>query len=100
MANTHFQKIASRESLDPGKTSKLRWNNPPWGKVFGYFAYPVPPPASGEHGTRTGTVEITKVSCTHFRDNDSEDKQYVYVHVKNSGDEATGYDLYQGWVSD
>lgn len=66
MASIHTRKITSKQSLAPGNTYKHKWNNPPWGTVLGYFAYPVPPSASGPHGTSSGTVEVSRVSCTHF----------------------------------
>ena len=99
MANIHVTQIGNVATLAPGATYVFRWNNPPWATALSYFAYPDPPPASGPHGTRTGSVEITRVTCTHIRDNYNVDKKYVEIHVKNIGGSDTGFDLYQSWIT-
>jgi hypothetical protein len=99
LATIHTQKIETVASLAAGATHHFQWNNPPWGTVLGYFAYPDPPAASGPHGTSQGTVEITKVTCTYQRDNYNGDKKYVKIDITNTGSSATGFDLYQSWIS-
>ena len=99
MATINSQKIGSVASVNPGSTSHFQWNNPPWGTVLGYFAYPVPQAASGPHGSHTGSVQITSVTCTHIRDNYNGDKKYVSIEILNTGTEATGFDLYESWIS-
>jgi hypothetical protein len=99
MATINMKKIAGLASLAAGSTHEFQWNNPPWGTVLGYFAYPDPPAASGEHGTSSGTVQITKVECTWLRDNFNGDKKHVNISVKNTGAQATGVDLYESWIS-
>ena len=100
MATIKKRQIGNVASLGPGETYVFKWNNPPWGTALSYFAYPDPPPASGPHGARTGAVEITRVICTMARNNYEGDKQFVEIHVKNIGDKATGFDLYQSWLTD
>jgi hypothetical protein len=98
MATIHTKKIGNIASVAAGGTSTFRWNNPPWGTVLGYFAYPDPPTASGPHGTVLATVRVTKVECTFLRDNYNGDKQYVDIEIKNSGSHSTGVDLYESWI--
>jgi hypothetical protein len=100
LATIHKRQIGNVPSLNPGETFIFKWNNPPWATALSYFAYPDPPAASGPHGSRAGTVEITRITCTHRRDNDDGDKQFVEIHVKNIGDASTGFDLYQSWLTD
>ena len=60
---------------------------------------PVPPGVTGPHGAASGTVEITKVTCTWLRDNYGGDKKHVNIDIKNTGSGATGFDLYESWIS-
>ena len=99
MATINTQKIGDVATLGPGATYHFQWNNPPWNTVLGYFAYPDPPAASGPHGTSSGSVAITKVTCTHLRDNYNGDKKYVTIDITNTGTHATGFDLYESWIS-
>lgn len=99
MATINTKKIGSVTSLAAGATTNFQWNNPPWGTVLGYFAYPVPPTASGPHGTASGSVQITKVECTWLRDNYNGDKKHVNIDVKNTGSAATGFDLFESWIA-
>ena len=99
MATVHKDKISSFAGLAAGATHQFHWNNPPWDTGLAYFAYPDPPAAIGEHGTRTGSVEITRIVCVHKRDNHNGDHQHVLIDVKNTGSEATDVDLYQIWVT-
>ncbi len=99
MATINKVKIGSVASVAAGATAQFQWNNPPWNAALSYFAYPDPPAASGEHGTRTGSVQITKVVCTYKRDNHNGDTSNVVIHVKNTGSQATGFDLYQSWIT-
>lgn len=99
MATIHSTKIGPRRSLAAGATKTWKWNNPPWATVLSYWAVPVPPTATGEHGTSTGQVEITRVRATHKRDNHNGDKQYVEIQVHNPGSADTQFDLYQSWIS-
>ena len=99
MATINKQKIGSVASLAAGATVSFKWNNPPWDTVLGYFAYPVPPHASGPHGTASGTVQITKVECTWLRDNYNGDKKRVFIEVKNTGPNTTAFDLFESWIS-
>ena len=50
-------------------------------------------------GTSTGAVEITRVTCTHLRDNYNGDKKHVTIYVKNIGSHATAADVWQSWIS-
>lgn len=97
MATIHKQKIVSITSVAANATHRIQWN-PPWDTVLGYFVFPVPPPASGAHGKRTGVVAITKVSCTFVRHNDKADEKFVLIDIKNLGTDATGFDLYESWI--
>jgi hypothetical protein len=99
MAAINSKKIGSVASLAAGSTYDFQWNNPPWDTVLAYFAYPVPPTASGPHGVSTGSVQITKVECTFQRNNYEGDKKYVRIDIKNTGSAATGFDLYESWIS-
>jgi hypothetical protein len=99
MATINVAKIGSVASLAPGASTTFQWNNPPWGSVLGYFAYPDPPHASGPHGASNGTVQITKIECEYLRDNYNGDKKRVFIEVKNTGPNTTGFDLYESWIS-
>jgi hypothetical protein len=99
MATINMSKIGTVASLAAGSTYHFKWNNPPWDTVLGYFAVPDPPAASGPHGTSQGVLEITKVECTFLRDNYNGDKKHVDIYIKNNGSNATGFDLYQSWIS-
>lgn len=99
MSTINKSKIFTIASIAPGATHSTNWKNPPWDTVLGYFAYPVPPTASGPHGTSTGVVEITSISCTHVRDNYNGDRQYVTISVKNLGDHPTAADVWESWIS-
>ena len=99
MATIGMQKIGSIASLAAGSTYSFQWNNPPWNTVLSYFAYPVPPAVSGPHGAASGTVQITKISCTWLRDNFGGDKKHVNIDIKNTGGGPTGFDLYESWIS-
>src|SRR4051794_11235184 len=99
MATISTQKIGSVATLAVGATHTFQWNNPPWGTVLGYFAYPVTPTAIGPHGSAWGVVQITKVECAWHRDNYAGDKKYVSIDIKNTGSGPTGFDLYESWIS-
>ena len=99
MATIHTQKIATVASLAPGATKHVHSSNPPWDTVLGYFAYPDPPAAVGQHGTSSGTVQITKVTCTHLRDNYNGDKKHADIYIQNTGSTPTGFELWQSWIS-
>jgi hypothetical protein len=99
MATISMQKIGSVASLAAGATYAFQWNNPPWDTVLSYFAYPVPPHVTGPHGAASGTVQITKITCTWLRDNYGGDKKHVNIDIKNTGSAATGFDLYESWIS-
>lgn len=98
MAVIQVAKIGTRKSVAPGATKTVKWNNPPWATVLSYTAVPIPAPASGPHGTSSGTVEVTSVRLVHKRDNYNGDKQQVQIDVRNSGSSATEFDLYQSWI--
>ena len=99
MATINVSKIGNVASMAAGSTYNFQWNNPPWGTVLGYFAYPVPLAVSGPHGAAQGTVSITKIECTHLRDNYGGDKKHVNIFVTNTGGKPTGFDLYESWIS-
>lgn len=99
MATIHTEKIGHVASVAPGATHHFGWKNPPWNTVLGYFAYPVPPSPSGPHGAATGSVAVTRVTCTYVIDHYNGDRQQVTVDVLNTGSEPTGFDLYQSWIS-
>ena len=97
MATIQKRKIATRNGIAPGGTRTVNWNYTP-DTVLGYFAYPLTTPASGEHGTSIGSVEITNVRCTWEIHNDKDDKKFVSITVKNVGSDVVGFDLYQSWI--
>ena len=99
MVTIHVAKIGNVASLAAGAIYHFQWNNPPWNTALSYFAYPVPPAATGPHGTRRGTVTITKVECTWLRDNYNGDSKHVDIYILNSGGEETGFDLYESWIA-
>jgi hypothetical protein len=98
MATIQMAKIYSVANVNPGETHRTNWNNPPWSTALAFFAYPVPAAAHGPHGTSSGEVEITGVSCHWLRDNYNGDKQYVTIAVKNTGASATAFHVYQSWI--
>jgi hypothetical protein len=99
MATIHKAKIGSVQSLGPGSTTNFQWNNPPQATVLGYFAYANPPAGQGEHGSAQGSVEIVHVIHTLIKKNDGPNVERVNIHVKNTGTSATGFDLYQSWIT-
>lgn len=99
MATINKQKIITRDSLAAGATMVVTWNNYPEGTPLGYTALPVPAHASGPHGTSSGTVEILHVVFTYQRDNYNGDKRHVDIHVKNSGTSATGFEVWESWIT-
>jgi hypothetical protein len=99
MATIHKAKIGTVQSLAPGSTTNFQWNNPPQATVLGYFAYADPPAGQGEHGSAQGSVEIVRVIHTLIKKNDGPNVERVNIHVKNTGTIATGFDLYQSWIT-
>jgi len=99
MATIGKQKISTVASLAAGGTHVVRWNNYPENSPLGYTAVPVPPAASGQHGTSQGSVEVVRVQLTYQRDNYNGDKRHVDIHVKNTGTTTTGFDVWESWVS-
>jgi hypothetical protein len=93
-----IRKIYSRNGLAPGASQAVGWKKPPQGTVVTYWAVARPPSASGPHGTTSGRVTITKVEHTYTRDNYNSDSWQSTITVKNTGDEVTGYDVWQSWV--
>ena len=93
-----IRKIYSRDGLAPGASELRTWNKPPENTVVSYWAVARPPSASGPHGSKSGTVTITKVEHTYTRDNDDGDTWRSSITVKNTGDDVTGYDVWQSWV--
>lgn len=99
MATINQQKIYSHTGLAAGASVTYTWKNYPQHTTLTYFAEPVPPAASGPHGVATGIVEITRVVVTYQRNNYEGDHRNVEIHVKNSGTQATGFDLWESWIS-
>ncbi len=98
MANIHRAKIHTIESLAPGAKTRFKWKNPPAG-VIAYFIFPNPKTPSGQHGVTHGTVEMGKVTTHNTEDNFNEhEPSYVAFDVTNTGDEATGVDIFQTWL--
>jgi hypothetical protein len=93
-----IRKIYTRNGLAPGASQSVGWKKPPENTVVTYWAVAKPPAASGSHGTSSGTVTITKVEHTYTRDNYNGDTWRSNITVKNTGDEVTGYDVWQSWV--
>ena len=93
-----IRKIYSRDGLASGASEARSWNKPPENTVVTYWAVARPPAASGQHGTTSGKVTITKVEHTYTRDNYNQDSWKSFITVKNTGDEVTGYDVWQSWV--
>ncbi len=98
MATIGKRKIKTFDTIQPGDTVNVIWNASA-DTVLSYFAYPVVPTPSGEHGSKHGTVEVTRVTCYRLRDNDGEDKLQTQIYVKNVGDQPCGADLWQSWIS-
>lgn len=98
MATIEKRKIYTFSTIAPGSTKSFTWNAPA-DTVLGYFAYPVVPTPSGPHGSESGRVEVTRVTCYHLRDNDDSDKLQTKIYVKNVGDKPCGADLWQSWIS-
>ena len=49
MAAINSEKIGHGDNLAPGQTFTFTWNNPPWGKVVSYVAFPaVKSPGRGQ----------------------------------------------------
>jgi hypothetical protein len=94
----NFRKIYTRTGLGPGESETRTWNKPPENTVLTYFAYAKPPAASGEHGTKRGTVAITRVEHDYLRDNHDGDDWEARITVRNTGDQTTGYDVWQSWI--
>jgi hypothetical protein len=98
MANVHRTKIHTIESLAAGAKYRFQWNNPPAG-VIAYFVVPNPKTPSGQHGVTHGTVEMGKVTTHRTKDNFNEhEASYSAFDIVNTGDEATGVDIYQTWL--
>ena len=54
---------------------------------------------SGQHGVTHGTVEMGKVTTHNTEDNyNAHEPSYVAFDVTNTGDEATGVDIFQTWL--
>jgi hypothetical protein len=97
MATIGKRKIHTFGTINPGSTVSVTWNAPA-DTVLSYFAYPVVPTPSGQHGSARGTVEVTRVTCFHLRDNYDSDKLQTKIYVKNVGDSPCGADLWQSWI--
>jgi hypothetical protein len=98
MANIQRAKIHTIESLAAGSKYHFKWNNPPAG-VIAYYIVPNPPTPSGQHGVTHGTVEMGKVTTHRTKDNFNEhEARYSAFDIVNTGDEATGVDIYQTWL--
>lgn len=54
--------------------------------------------APGSSETTSGKVTITKVEHSYTRDNYNQDSWKSWITVKNTGDDVTGYDVWQSWV--
>jgi len=98
MATIQQRKIATRNGLAPGGLRSVKWNKPPWITALGYFAHPLTPTPSGQHGSSKGAVEIASVSCSWDKDNETGERKFVLITVKNVGDDAVGFDRYQRWI--
>lgn len=99
MATIHKQKIGTTASIPKGATTTFQWNNYPEQTAVSYFVVPVPPAASGEHGTRQGVVEIKRIVVTYKRDNHNGDSRNVKIDIKNVGSTATAADVWQSWIT-
>jgi hypothetical protein len=99
MATLSSKKIGSVASVAPGATHTFVWNNPPWGGVVSYVAFPVPPNPSGPHGAASGRVAVTRVEFVSVIDHYNGDSKQAHVDVLNTGTESTGFDLFENWVS-
>lgn len=99
MATIHQQKLARSSSINPGVTTQFRWAPGNWSTTLQFWVEPVPPAASGEHGSAMGRVQVTKMETTHLKDNDSGDQKYVDLWVKNTGTGPTQFDVYMSWIT-
>lgn len=98
MATIHTQKNRHRCNRCCGSYVAFHLEKSARGAVLSYFAYPVPEHASGPHGSTSGSVAVTRVTCTWIRDNFNSDTRRVVIDVLNTGNSATGYELYQSWI--
>jgi hypothetical protein len=98
MSTINVMKIGTVNSVGPGATSSFQWNNPPWNTVLSFFAYPIPTPPVGPHGSSTGSMHVSKVMSTWFRSHQRPDQKHVTIEVTNTGSEPAGYDLFMSWV--
>lgn len=98
MSTINQQKLTRSSSFAAGTSQTFKWFIP-WNTTLNFWALPVPPSASGPHGTSTGRVQITKIQVTHVRDNYNEDQQFVEIDVKNTGSGPTQFDMWMSWIS-
>jgi hypothetical protein len=93
MATAHIVKIGSG-SLEAGKSTTKGWNNPPLGKVLGFWVEPQPL-GSGEILLGPASFEITSVKTTMNAPNHF----VAQVTVKNMGTFGHGFDLFMSFLS-
>jgi hypothetical protein len=92
MATANIVKIGSG-SLNAGASTTKGWNNPPLGKVLGFWVQPQPL-ASGEILVGEASFQITGVTTTM----NSPDHFVAQVTVKNTGTAGHGFDLFMSFL--
>ena len=99
MATIDQKKIFSVASLAAGATATYTWKNYLENTTLTYWAVPVPEQAVGPHGTSHGSVAITKINVIYNRDHYNGDSRRVEIDVHNTGTHATGFDMWESWIS-
>ena len=92
MASANIVHIGSG-SLDAGKSTTKGWNNPPLGKVLGFWVQPKAL-ASGDILVGEASFQITGVTTTM----NTPDHFVAQVTVKNTGTAGHGFDLFMSFL--
>lgn len=93
MATANIVKIGSG-ALNAGASTTKGWNNPPLGKVLGFWVQPQAL-ASGEILVGEASFEITGVTTAM----NTPDHFVARVTVKNTGTAGHGFDLFMSFLS-
>ena len=93
MASANIVSIGTG-SLAAGASTTKGWNNPPLGKVLGFWVQPRKL-QDGEFVTGKPAFQITKV----VTEMDKPNHFVVLVTVKNTGNISFGFELFQSYLS-
>jgi hypothetical protein len=99
MATLNSNKIGHGDNLAPGQTHTFVWNNPPWGRVVSYVAYPniLTEPGS-KYGTTSGAVTVARVVFETSVNTSTGNESQAMIDILNCGGETTSWDLYENWI--